>query len=73
MKNDKQDLSTKFFGMMYLISTSVAENVNTCYYLGYGIYDYYLVKKLSFGDATSWLTAFLQNMIGNVITFNNYY
>ena len=62
-----------FFNMTYDISNSFADAVGECYDTGYGFYVWGLNTYSKFNSAEEWGQAFLQNIVGNIITFNNMY
>lgn len=61
------------FNFTKVVSTSGADAVGECYTTGFNIYSYVLMRSTQFADFTSVLTAFLQNMIGNILNFNTIY
>lgn len=63
----------KFFHTTGVLSNSFADFVGECYLMGYDIVVYSTNKINLFGDTNNILQAFLQNLIGNIITFNNIY
>ena len=47
--------------------------VYECWLTGYGTYMYWDKKMLDFNETSDVVTAMLQNLIGNIISFNNIY
>lgn len=61
------------FNMTRVISNSTADAAGDCYLAGYDVFFYYYLKSTGFIDAMDYLSAFLQNLIGNIISFNSIY
>lgn len=61
------------FNMTKVISSSGASATGECYTTGYSVYQYVLMKEAEFDTMNNFITAFLQNMIGNIINFNSIY
>jgi len=66
-------------GMDYVLETtswisySLAPASSGCYMTGLELYKWYLTKKQQFDNFGDVFTAWLQNLLGNVITFNSLY
>jgi hypothetical protein len=56
-----------------VISTSTADAAGECYTTAYNVYAYMQNKGKEFGGFISVMEAFLQNLLGNAIQFNNIY
>jgi hypothetical protein len=61
------------FSYTSIISTSTADAVGECYTSLFSTYTYMENKSLAFGSSTNFMQAFLQNLLGNAIAFNNLY
>jgi hypothetical protein len=61
------------FNVTKTISNSTADAVSECFTTTISIYTYVLVQQSLFPDGLTYFPAFLQNMIGNIITFNSIY
>lgn len=57
----------------YLISGPFAESYLYCHLTVVDGYTYYLAEAEKYPSRLDWSQAFLQNMIGNIITINNLY
>ena len=55
------------------ISYSVAPGIRYCFNIGLEGYSYYLIKDEQFGPFADWFPAWLQNLLGNVVTFDALY
>ncbi len=55
------------------MSSVGADAVGECYTTGYSVVQYVNVRKQQFPDFTSLVQAFAQNLIGNVLNFNQLY
>ncbi|TNV73062.1 hypothetical protein FGO68_gene338 [Halteria grandinella] len=61
------------FNFTSVVSNSGAESVGECYTTAFNLYSYVMMRKSQFKDITSIMTAFLQNLIGNILNFNTIY
>ena len=61
------------FNITKTISASTSDAVSQCFSTSISVYTFYLVQKALFPDGLSYFSAFLQNLIGNIITFNSIY
>ena len=61
------------FNFTRVLSNETAETAGDCYLGLYEIWSYYYLKSTLFADGLDYLQAFLQNLIGNIITFNTVY
>ena len=61
------------FNMTRVISNSTADAVGECYTTGFNYYQYIIMRAAQFPDFVGVLTAFLQNLIGNILNFNTLY
>ena len=59
--------------MTKVLSNSSAEAVGECYTTTYNLYSYLTIRAAQFPDFVGVLTAFLQNLIGNILNFNTLY
>ena len=59
--------------MTRVISNSTADAVGECYTTLFNYYQYIIMRGAQFPDFVGVLTAFLQNMIGNILNFNTLY
>lgn len=57
------------FNMTEWISYSIGPGVHYCFNIGLEGYTYGLTKEESFGGFIDWFPAWLQNLLGNVVTF----
>ena len=57
----------------YIVSGSFAEAYLYCHLTVVDGYTYYLAESEKYASDLDWYQAFLQNMIGNIITINNLY
>ena len=61
------------FNVTEWLSYSVAPGVRYCFNIGLDAYTFYLIKDEQFGGFSDWFPAWLQSLLGNVITFNSLY
>jgi len=61
------------FNMTRVISNSTADAVGECYTTMFNYYQYVIMRASQFPDFIGILTAFLQNLIGNILNFNTLY
>ena len=61
------------FNFTRVISGAGAEAVGECYSTSFSIYQYVMLRISQFTDFVNFLTAFLQNLIGNILNFNTIY
>jgi len=61
------------FNVTEWISYSVAPGIRYCFNIGLEGYTYYLVKDEQFGPFADWFPAWLQNLLGSVVTFDQLY
>jgi hypothetical protein len=61
------------FNMTSWLSYSVAPGIRYCFNIGLDAYSYYLVKDEVFGGFVDWFPAWLQNLLGNTVTFSSLY
>ena len=61
------------FNMTRVISNSSADAVGECYTTAFNYYQYIVMRASQFPDFVAVLTAFLQNLIGNILNFNTLY
>lgn len=62
------------FNVTKTISNTSADAVSECFTTSISVYTYFLVQQSLFpGGSLDYFSAFLQNMIGNIITFNSIY
>ena len=59
--------------MTRVISNSTADAAGDCYLAAYDVFFFYYLKSTGFKDPMDYLSAFLQNLIGNIISFNSIY
>lgn len=59
--------------MTRVISNSSADAVGECYTTLFNYYQYIIMRGAQFPDFIGVLTAFLQNLIGNILNFNTLY
>ena len=57
------------FNITSWLSYSVAPGIRYCFNIGLEAYTYYLIKDEQFGPFIDWFPAFLQNILGSVVTF----
>ncbi|TNV79038.1 hypothetical protein FGO68_gene14823 [Halteria grandinella] len=68
-----QSVDRYVFNFTKVISVQGADAVGECYTTGFNVYSYVLMRATQFTDFTSVITAFLQNLIGNILNFNTIY
>lgn len=61
------------FNFTRVVSTNGSDAVGECYTTAFNVYSYILMRASQFTDFTSVITAFLQNLIGNILNFNTIY
>lgn len=61
------------FNLTRVISNSTADAVGECYTTAFNYYQYFIMRASQFPDFIGIMTAFLQNMIGNILNFNTLY
>lgn len=57
------------FNITEWLSYDVAPGIRYCFNIGLEGYTYYLKKAAVFSDFLDWFPAWLQNLLGNVVTF----
>lgn len=72
-ENNVTDVQAIIFSYTAIISSSTADAVGDCYLAAYQTYQYVYQKATSFQSSSLFLEAFLQNLLGNAIRFNNLY
>lgn len=79
-KHDKDPLSgynttvgDYIFNITEWLSYNVAPGIRYCFNIGLEGYTYYLKKDEVFEDFMDWFPAWLQNLLGNVVTFQALY
>lgn len=61
------------FNVTKVISNSTADAVGECYTTLYNVYTFNKMRAALFPTTVSFTTAFLQNLIGNILNFNTLY
>jgi hypothetical protein len=61
------------FNVTKVISNSTADAVGECYTTLYNVYTFNKMRAALFPTGVSFTTAFLQNLIGNILNFNTLY
>ncbi len=59
--------------MTKILSNSTADAVGECYTTLYNVYTFAQMRAALFHGPVGFMTAFLQNMIGNILNFNTIY
>ena len=74
LDNDTDSTATNYLtNTSAIISGSFAEAYLYCHLTIVDGYNYYLAESEKYESDLDWYQAFLQNMIGNIITINNLY
>ena len=61
------------FNVTKVLSNSTADAVGECYTTLYNVYTFNKMRAALFPSGVSFMTAFLQNLIGNILNFNTLY
>jgi hypothetical protein len=71
--NPRGGVEQYVFNFTKVVSTSGADAFGECYTTGFNVFQYMMMRAGQFPDVVSILTAFLQNLIGNILNFNTIY
>lgn len=66
----KQDAA---FNLTKIISNQSASAVDECYNTTLGLFEFFEKKRALFNSSNTFMLAFMQTQIGNIITYNNIY
>jgi len=70
IRDEVEEVQKKVFDVTFEISTSLADAVGECYFTVYGFWLWGVNLVLQFETTTDFISAALQNIVGNVISLN---